>query len=163
MKIRSILVFTCGMVLMVLGLSTSVHAGAVHQGPNVWVIPGEYIDCTDEEGTWEIAVSEVTLDHATPSDKGHFMWHAMWEGSLYGEGTGYEWYTRGILQVIERYSVDGDPVGGYMQVENSILKPMSPGAPRILLDVFFQTTYNANGELVVDKFNYALTCLGNKK
>lgn len=163
MKIRSIHFLTCATVLMVLGLASNVHAGAVHQDPYAWVIPGEYIDCTDEEGTWDIMVSDVMLDHATPSGKGHFMWHAKWEGTLVGHSTGYEWYTKGILQIVDRYSLNGDLVGGFMQVENSILKPLTPDAPRILLDVYMKTTYNANGDLVVDKFNYALTCLGNKK
>lgn len=163
MKIRSIVGLTCGTVLLFFGLALDVQAGAVHQGPSAWVIPGEYIDCTDEGGTWNIMVSEVILDHATPSGKGHYMWHAMWEGTLTGEDTGYEWYTKGILQVIDRYSLNGDLVGAYLQVENSILKPVTPGASRILLDVFIQTTFNANGDVVVDKFTYALTCLGNKK
>ena len=163
MKLRINLGLTCGVLLMLLGLAPDVQAGAVHQGPSEWVIPGEYIDCTDEGGTWEIMVSEVILDHATPSGRGHYMWHAMWEGVLTGEDTGFEWYTKGILQVVQRYSLNGDPVGSYMQVENSILKPLMPGAPRILLDVFIQTTFNANGDQVVDKFTYALTCLGKKK
>lgn len=160
MKIRSIIGLTCGTVLLVLGLALDAQAGAVHEGPTVWLIPGEYIDCTDEGGTWNIMVSEVILDHATPSNRGHYMWHAMWEGTLTGEDTGHEWYTKGILQVMNRYSLDGDPVGAYLQIENSILKPLTPGASRILLDVFIQTTFNANGDLVVDKFTYALTCLG---
>lgn len=163
MKIKIILGVTFGMVLTVLGLAPDVQAGAVHQGPNAWVIPGEYIDCTDEGGTWDIMVSEAILDHATPSGKGHYMWHAMWEGTLMGEDSGHEWYTKGILQVVERYSLNGDPVGAYLQVENSILKPLTPGAPRILLDVFIQTTFNAKGDQVVDKFTYALTCLGKKR
>ena len=163
MKIRSVLGLLCGSGLLVLGLAPDVQGGAVHQGPYQWVIPGEYIDCTDEGGTWDIMVSEVILDHATPSGNGHFMWHAMWEGLLTGEDTGSEWYTKGILQVVDRYSLDGDPVGAYLQVENSILKPLTPGAPRILLDVFIQTTFSANGNLVVDKFTYALTCLGKRQ
>ena len=162
MKIKSILGLACGTVLLVLGLAVDVEAGAVHSGPSEWVIPGEYIDCTDEGGTWYIWVSEVVLDHATPSGNGHFMWHANWEGTLMSEDSGNEWYTKGILQLIDRYSLDGDPVGGFFQVENSILKPLTPGAPRMLLDVFIQTTFNANGDLVVDKFTYALTCLGGK-
>jgi len=147
---------------LALGFASHIHAGAEHGGPYAWEIPGEYIDCTDEEGTWDIMVSEVYLDHATPSGRGHFMWHAKWEGSLVGHSTGYEWYTKGILQVVDRYSLNGDFVGGSFQIENSILKPLMPEAPRILLDVHMQTTFNANGDVVVDKFTYALTCLGNK-
>lgn len=163
MKIRSVFRLICSSGILVLCLAANVQAGAVHEGPNQWVIPGEYIDCTDEGGTWDIMVSEVILDHVTPSGKGHYMWHAKWEGTLMGEETGHEWYTKGILQVIDRYSLNGDPVGAYLQVENSILKPLTLGAPRILLDVFMQTTFNANGDLVIDKFTYALTCLGKKK
>ncbi len=163
MKIRSILGLTWVTVMLTSGLALNVQAGAVHgEYPDPWVIE-DYIDCTDELGTWEIMVSEVTLDHVTPSGKGHFMWHAMWEGSLVGHVTKYEWYTKGILQAVDRYSLNGDLVGGSMTLENSILKPLTPGAPRILLDVFIQTTFNANGDQVVDKFTYALNCLGKKQ
>ena len=82
---------------------------------------------------------------------------------LVGHVTKYEWYTKGILQAVDRYSLNGDLVGGSMSLENSILKPLTPGAPRILLDVFIQTAFNANGDQVVDKFTYALNCLGKKK
>lgn len=163
MKSRTILGLIFGSVLLALSLAPDAQAGAVHQEYDfAWVID-DYIDCTDEAGTWNIMVSDVTLDHTTPSGKGHFMWHAMWEGYLVGHDTNHEWYTKGILQVIDRYSLDGDLVGGHMQVENSILKPLTPDAPRILLDVFMKTTFNANGELVVDKFTYALNCLGKNQ
>jgi hypothetical protein len=160
MKIGIIIGVTFGMALLALGLAPGVQAGAVHYDyPDEWVIP-DYIACTDEDGTWTIAVSEVSLDHATPSGKGHSMWHAWWEGTLVGDVSGYEWYTRGILQAVSTYSVDGDPVGVSMQIENSVFKPLSPGAPRMIADIFVKTTYNADGDLVVEKFNYALDCLG---
>ena len=162
MKIRSILEITCGLVFMLLGVAANVQAGAVHDEYEM-EIPDEYIDCTDEGGTWYLMVSDVSVGHETPSGNEHSVWHANWEGVLEGEDTGYEWYTKGILQLVNRYSLKGEPVGMYMQVENSVLKPMVPEAPRMLLDVLIQTTYNANGELVVDKFTYALNCLGKKK
>lgn len=163
MKTSSRRVSTCVTVLLTLGLATGLQAGAVHYDYDfAWVIE-DYIDCTGEAGTWDIMVSEVTLQNETPSGKGHFMWHAWWEGTLTGHDTGYEWYTKGILQVVDRYALNGDPVGGSMQMENSILKPLTPGAPRILLDVHMKTTYNAHGDLVVDKFTYALNCLGKNR
>jgi hypothetical protein len=162
MKIRSIIGSTLGIALLTLGSAHDVQAGAVHYDyEDPWIVE-DYIDCTEEAGTWEFMVSEVTLDHETPSGKGHFMWHAWWEGTLVGHDTGYEWYTKGILQSVQRYSLNGDSVGGEMTLENSILKPLTSGAPPILLDVFIQSSYNANGDLVVDKFTYALNCLGKK-
>jgi hypothetical protein len=163
MKIRSIIGSSLSIALLIFGLAHEVQAGAEHYSyDDAWVVD-DYINCTDEEGTWEFMVSEVTLDHTTPSGKGHFMWHAWWEGTLVGHDSDYEWYTKGILQSVQRYSINGDLVGGEMTLENSILKPLTPGAPRILLDVFIQTSYNAKGDLVIDKFAYALNCLGNKK
>lgn len=163
MKIGLIIGSTLSIALLTLGLAHDVEAGAVHYDYDfAWVID-DYIDCTDEPGTWEIMVSEVTLDHVTPRGKGHFMWHASWEGTLVGHDSGHEWYTKGILQSVQRYSLNGDQVGGEMTLENSILKPLTSGAPRILLDVFIQTSYNAKGDLVVDKFTYALNCLGKNK
>jgi len=163
MKIRSIHFLNCATVLMLLGMAANVQAGAVHYDyPFEWVIP-DYIDCTDENGTWTLAVSEVSLDHETPSGKGHSMWHAWWDGTLVGDDSEYEWHTRGILQAVSTYSVDGDPVGVSMQTENSVIKPLTPGAPWMIADIFMKMTYNANGDLVVEKFNYALDCLGKKK
>ncbi|MDH4001359.1 MAG: hypothetical protein OEU52_08855 [Xanthomonadales bacterium] len=162
MNTRSILGSFLCMALLIPGLIYDVQAGATHYDyDDAWIVD-DYINCTDEPGTWEFMVSEVTLDHVTPSGKGHFMWHAWWEGTLVGHETGYEWYTKGILQSVQRYSLNGDLVGGQMTLENSILKPLTPGAPRILLDVFIQSSYNANGDMVVDKFTYALNCLGKK-
>jgi hypothetical protein len=153
----------CFGLLLLIGSIPNATAGAEHNVYDfAWVID-DFIDCTDEEGVWEIMVSEVTLGHETPSGKGHFVWHAMWEGSLTGNSTGYEWYTKGILQEVDRYSLNGDLVGGSLQLENSIIRPVSPGAPRMLLDVFIQTSFNANGDMVVDKFNYAINCLGKAK
>lgn len=120
----------------------------------------DYSDCTDEVVYWLVDVSEVFLDKDSPGGQGHFLDHWLFEGTVEGQTTGYVWSTKGIVDVSGTYS-GNNLTGKYGQVENALLKPLTPGAPRVRLDVDIVTQYNAAGELVVDRLNYVYHCVGN--
>jgi len=120
----------------------------------------DYSDCTDEVVLWLVDVSEVFLGKDSPGGQGHFLDHWLFEGTVEGQTTGYVWSTKGIVNVSGTYS-GKNLTGKIGQIENALLKPVTPGAPRMRLDVNIATQYNAAGELVVDHFNYVYHCVGN--
>jgi len=121
----------------------------------------DYNDCTDEEVFWDAVIYEVIVDKVTPSGQGLFVDNWRWEATIEGLTSGYIWESRGVAPFVQTYSLDNSLTGGLLAIEKSILKPQSPGAPRILLDAYVRLQYNANGELVVNSAHYTYSCLGN--
>lgn len=119
----------------------------------------DYSDCTDEWVVWNASVNETMLDHVTPSGQGHFLDHWLFEGTVTGESSGFVWSTKGVVKITETYSLDNSLTGGFGLLENALMKPMTPGAPRVRLDVDIRVAFNAAGELVVDRFNYTYHCV----
>ena len=156
MKIRSVLTKSM-LPLLILGAINAVQAGAEHYQ---WQFDGvDYNNCTEELVTWDAWVRQTVNIKETPSGKVLFFDHWVWDGTIYGHDSGYEWSSKGVVNYMERFSTNGDLVGGFMLLENSVLKPLTPGAPRIKLDVHIRMAFNANGDLVVDRVNYSYNCL----
>jgi hypothetical protein len=59
---------------------------------------------------------------------------------------------------IETYSLEKTLTGGFILIENAILKPVTPEAPKIKLDVNIKFAFNAHGELVVEREKYTYYC-----
>lgn len=121
----------------------------------------DYSDCTEEEVAWVVSVRETFLAKENRAGQGHYMDHWLFEGTVEGLTTGYLWKTKGIVQVTGTYSLDNTLNGGEALLENAYMKPMSPGAPRIRLDVKSIFRYNANGDLSADRFVYTYHCMDN--
>lgn len=145
-------------------LAGTLAAGAANAGAEhfEWpIVVQDYNDCTDEAVEWVATVNETFFTNTTPSGQGHVMDHWVFEGTVEGLSTGYLWHTKGIVQVSDNYSLENSLTSISGSIENGLLKPMTEGAPRVRLDVDFKMAYNANGELVVDRFNYLYHCVGN--
>jgi hypothetical protein len=157
MKLKKrVMVAATTAILLLVTAAPATWAGAEHYEFPFTVV--DYNDCTGEWVAWDVVISEVLQAHETPSGRGVFVDVWLWRGTVEGLSSGYLWTTKGTSPYVERYALDGSPAGGFFWLENSVLKPASPGAPRIKLDVDVRMAYNANGEIVVDQFNYTYDC-----
>ena len=118
----------------------------------------DYNNCTDEIQDWDVLIREVVVWRQTPSGQWVYVNMWIWDGTVEGQDSGYLWSSRGTAPYVERYALDGSLAGGFFVLENSVLHPLTQGAPRIRLDVEIRTTFNANGDLVVDQANYTYHC-----
>ena len=142
--------------LALTGAAPAAFAGAeVVEFPFTTV---DYNNCTDEFQYWDATVRSVELSKETPSGRGVYVNVWVWEGTVEGMDSGYQWTSKGTSPYVERYALDGSPAGGYFALENSVLHPLTPGAPKIRLDVELRLAYNANGDVVVDKYSYTYHC-----
>lgn len=150
--------FLYAMAAMLLGLGSvpGVQAQAQHSEYPFQVL--DYNDCTGEEVLWTVVIREVLLDQQNPAGQGQFLSFWLWEGIVEGQQTGYVWTTKGQSPYVETYSLENSLTGGFIQIENSVLQPASPGAPRIKLDVNLELRFNADGELVVERATYTYDC-----
>jgi hypothetical protein len=159
MKLTSYVMRAGAVACLAAGLSTGpAFAGAERSEWSI-VVP-DYADCVNEDVVWDAVVREVTLTKETPSGQVLFMDHWNFEGTV-TSSSGYQWTTRGTVQVHESYSLDNSLTGKVGQLENALLKSQNPGVPDMRLDVRFHLGFNASGELVVDSFRYVYHCVGN--
>jgi len=145
---------TAALVLM--GVAPAVQAKAAHD-EFVFNVT-DWNDCTGEDVYWDVIVYQVEQWRETPSGRGVYVNIWNWYGTVEGLQSGYLWTSRGTAPYVERYALNGSPAGGYFSLENSVLKPASPGAPRIKLDADFRMSYNANGDLTVERASYTYDC-----
>ena len=148
-----------GSALVVVSTYSEARGGAEHHEWPFQVI--DYNDCTDEEVLWTVNVRQTILDKQSPSGRGLYLDNWTFEGILEGVDSGYIWTTKGRANYVETYSLEKSQTGGFVLIENSILKPVTSGAPRIKLDVKIRLTYNADGEPVVDRARYVYKCVGD--
>jgi len=142
--------------LALTGAAPAAWAGAVVS--EIDFATEDYNNCTDEWQSWDAVIKQVELSRETPSGRGVYVNIWVWEGTVEGLDSGYLWRSRGTAPYVERYALDGSPAGGYFVLENSVLHPVTPGAPKIRLDVEFRTAFNANGDIVIDKASYTYHC-----
>lgn len=146
------------LVLGLAGLSVVANAQAQAQHNEFPLQIIDYNDCTDELVSWDAVVREVVVNHQNPGGRGLFVSHWLWDGLVEGQDSGYIWSSHGTSPYVETYSVDNFLTGGFVLIENSVLHPETPGAPRIKLDVNIRMRFNANGDLVVDQVQYTYDC-----
>jgi hypothetical protein len=118
----------------------------------------DYNNCTDEMQTWDVVIKQVELSGETPGGRGLYASMWVWNGTVEGQDTGYLWRSAGTSPYMERYALDGSSAGGYFVLENSVMHPLTSGAPRVRLDVVYRMAFNANGDLVVDQAEYTYHC-----
>ena len=94
----------------------------------------------------------------TPGGQGNFASIWVWDETVERLSSGYVWTSRAQSPYVERYSLENSLTGGFFVIENSILHPVTPEAPRIKLDVMIRLVYNAQGDLVVDQATYSYDC-----
>lgn len=148
------------------GASAPVGAGnEVVYGPVRDEFPftvDDYSGCTDEILRWEAILS--TFDYIHVSGRGdrqtvHVLSKFSWEADITGLTTGYEWVTKGGGKVtINQDASDGSP---YREVfiENSTLKPVTEGAPRVRFHARIVVKDDGEGG-VIESVDYEYKCIG---
>ena len=126
------------------------------RGPAIDLITVDY-NCTDEMQAWDAVIKQVELSRETPSGRGVYVNTWVWDGFVEGMDSGYVRESHGTAPYVERYALDGSPAGGFFVLENSVLHPVTEGAPKIRLDVEIRLAYNADGDIVVDRASYTTT------
>lgn len=153
---KRVWVVTMTAALALAGAAPAAWAGAV---VDEFVFTTEdYNNCTDEMQTWDAVIKQVELSRETPSGRGVYVNIWVWDGFVEGMDSGYVWESHGTAPYVERYALDGSPAGGFFSLENSVLHPVTTGAPKIRLDVEFRLAYNSNGDIVVDRASYTYHC-----
>lgn len=154
--------------LLLLGVSGSVTAGhEVIFGPERTVIDpfvvDDYNDCTDEMVRWNAVLTSFDFLHVSgngDNQKFHEVRHFQWTAVVTGLTTGYVWESNGG----GKDSIKYDPTDGLpfkeVFIENSVLKPITSGAPRIQFHALIRFRLDGNGDPVADSFDYEYTCIG---
>ena len=132
------------------------------------------IEFTEEESVWEtyvpclaeyideFAVIRVSYhEFQTPSGTFHIVGNWQVTSLWLGQNSGDEWVGHGNSP----YQLNGKLEKGVVEqfVSNYHMKPLSADAPPIKVQFRFKVTVNANGELVIDRFDESYRCLGPKK
>ena len=120
----------------------------------------DYSDCTAEEVFWQAIVRQTLLINETPSGQVLILDNWGFEGTVEGLSSGYIWSTKGRANYHETFSLNNSLTGGFALLENAILKPITPGAPRVKLDVLIRFAFNAHGDPVVERVIYTYNCVG---
>lgn len=154
--IKQVIVSAITAALALAVVAPAAWAGAEHHEFPLALL--DYNDCTGEEVLWDVVVKEIFHAYETPSGQAHILSKWLWEGTVEGLDSGHIWMSKGVSPYVERFSLENSLTGGFVLIENSILKPVTPGAPRIKLDVNIRLAFNANGDLVVDRATYTYDC-----
>ena len=167
MKIRALVI--SGFVFL-LGMSGYAVAGhEVIFGPERTVINpfvvDDYGDCTDEILRWNAVLTSFDFVHVSGNGDNqtfHVVSHFQWTAVVTGLTTGYVWETTGGgKDSVKSDASDGLP---YKEVfiENSVLKPVTAGAPRIRFHALLRMREDGEGNLVTDSLDYEYHCIGKK-
>ena len=154
--INRVTVIAMTAALAVAGVVPMAWAGAQHNEFQFQIV--DWNDCTGEEVLWDVLIREVAMGKEAPSGQGTFRSVWVWDGTVEGLSTGYVWTSKGTSPYVERYSLENSLTGGFFVIENSVLHPVTPEAPRIKLEVMIRMVYNAHGDLVVDQATYTYDC-----
>lgn len=144
------------------GADNTVVYGPVHDEFPFEVIDENGNSCTNEDLHWEATLS--TFDYIHVSGHGarqrvHVVSQFNWEAEVTGLTTGYEWVTKGGGKVtVNEDASDGSP---YREVfiENSTLKPLTDGAPRIRFHARVIVKDDGEGGFV-ESVVYEYKCIG---
>ncbi len=154
--IRQMAILVAVLFLLTGAAAAGAQQGAVHDEFDFQVT--DWNDCTGEEVDWDVAVRSVERANETPSGQGMVMGHWNWLGNVVGQSSGYEWSTRGIYQGVETYSLNNSLTGASILIENSVMHPLTPEAPKINFSAQIIFVYNADGDLVVQRVIYTYDC-----
>lgn len=166
MNIRAL---TTGACVLLLGVSGSAVAGhEVIFGPERTVINpfvvDDYNDCTDEIVRWNAVLTSFDFVHVSGNGDNqtfHIVSHFQWTAMVTGLTTDYVWESNGGGKDSVKYdALDGLPFREVF-IENSVLQPVTPGAPRIGFHALIRLRVDANGNLVTESVDYEYHCIGN--
>jgi hypothetical protein len=165
MNIRALAISAC---VLLLGMSSSVNAGnEVIFGPERTVISpfvvDDYNDCTGEVVRWNAVLTSFDFVHVSgngDNQKFHVVSHFQWTAMITGLTTDYVWETNGGGKDTVKYDPsDGLPFKEIF-IENSVLKPVTPGAPRIRFHALIRVRVDGDGNLLTESVDYEYHCIG---
>ena len=155
-QLKQVAIWTVAATLALIGAVPTAWAGAVVS--EFEFLTEDYNNCTDEMQSWDGVIKQVELSRETPSGRGVYVNIWVWDAIVEGQESGYVWTSKGTSPYVERYALDGSPAGGFFWLENSVMHPLTEGAPMMRLDVETRLAYNADGDVVVDKTEYTYHC-----
>jgi hypothetical protein len=122
----------------------------------------DYGDCTDEVLHWTAILSTFDYLHISghgARQKMHVVSQFRWTATIEGTTSGYLWETKGGgRDILNEDLTDGSPMREIF-IENSVLKPISPGAPRINFSALIRTRDDGEGG-VIESVKYEYRCIG---
>ncbi len=161
---------TSALIFGAMLLAASMSAVAGHEvifGPERTVINpfvvDDFNDCTGETVRWNAVLTSFDFVHV--SGKGdnqtfHIVSHFQWTAIVTGLTTGYVWETSGN----GKDTVKSDPADGLPMkeifVENSVLQPVTEGAPRVRFHALIRVRVDGEGNLVTESVDYEYHCIG---
>lgn len=155
----------------IVGLSSSALAKhEVVLGPERTVINDfevdDYNNCTDEIVRWKGVLTSFDFVHISGNGdnrKQHVVSHFQWTATVTGLTTGYVWDSMGGGKDTVKFDpADGVPFKEIF-IENSVLQPVTPGAPRIQFHALIRVRLDELGNTVVESVDYEYTCIGRNK
>ena len=161
-------IFATSLCVFLLGVSRSAVAGnEVIFGPERTVISpfvvDDYNNCTDEIVRWNAVLTAFDFVHVSgngDNQKYHVASHFQWTAIITGLTTDYVWVSNGG----GKDSVKSDPSDGLpfkeVFIENSVLKPVTPGAPRINFHALIRVRVDGDGNLVTESVDYEYHFIG---
>ena len=105
-----------------------------------------YIDCLGEEVSMVETVGLWSHEFTSPSGNYHSVVNLDISGDLTGLTSGYTWQFHKVRGSIKTNIGQGESSQFVVQ---GVVKPTSPGAPKLSWHVDFKLTVTANGDLVV--------------
>lgn len=124
----------------------------------------DYNDCTGEMVLWDAVLSTFDFVHVTGSadrQTVHILSQFRWTARIEGYTTEFEWETQGGGKDIIKYDPADEAPFQEVFIENSIMKPITPGAPRLNFSALIRFKTNDSGDVVVDSAKYVYKCIGN--
>jgi len=124
----------------------------------------DFNNCTGETILWDAVLSTFDYVHVTGNagrQTVHVLSQFRWTATIQGYTTGYEWKTKGGGKDIIKYDPVDEMPFKEVFIENSVLKPITPGAPRINFSALIRFKTNASGDVVIDSAKYEYRCIGN--
>jgi hypothetical protein len=124
----------------------------------------DFSNCTDEMILWDAVLSTLDYVHVTGNagqQTVHVLSQFRWTATIQGDTTGYEWKTKGGGKDVIQYDPVDDMPFREVFIENSVLKPITPGAPRINFSALIRFKTNASGDVVIDSAKYEYKCIGS--
>ncbi len=120
-----------------------------------------YVPCLNEAVFDSYVYRLAYQEFETPSGNVHVVGNWKVESFWTGLNSGWEWVGRGNSPGGDHIKLDKGMVAQF--VSNYQYKPLSSGAPRVKVQFRFKLTVNANGEVVVERFDGSFRCLGPDK
>ena len=122
----------------------------------------DFNDCTQEEVHWTAVLRTFDYIHVSGNAKRqtmHVVSKFSWDATVEGTATGHIWETKGGGKDTVNYDASSNSPYREVFIENSSLKPVTEGAPRIRFHARIVVKDDGEGG-VVESVDYEYHCIG---